>query len=343
MNELNEREQAILRSIVQSYIQTAVPVSSAQISHTGVIGLKPASVRRIMAGLEEKGFLRQPHTSAGRVPTTLGYRYFVDHLMQEERLHHRTASLIMQAIEAYDGDVQIMMRNIADVLARISRQLGIVMKPRLYQGIFERIQIVNVSATRLMIILSVKDGPVNTIMMEVHQKISPAAIGRLTERINRRFHGKTLREIKNSFGSALSEMGEAPRGFVRLFAEAAGRLFDFERFESYQITGTANIVHQPEFADTRRFSTLIELLEDKNIVVHLMEEREYPPGTRITIGREHHTKQIQECSVITSTFSMGNILSLVGVIGPVRMAYPKVIPLVRFTARALTERLSMAN
>jgi len=131
MNELNEREEAILRSIVQSYIQAAVPVSSAQISQISGIGLKPASVRRIMASLEEKGFLRQPHTSAGRVPTTRGYRYFVDRLMQEERIHHRTASLIMQAIEAYDGDVQVMMRNIAGVLARISRQLGIVMKPRL--------------------------------------------------------------------------------------------------------------------------------------------------------------------------------------------------------------------
>ena len=340
MEELNEREKRILHAIIDTYIVSAAPVGSAQISRIPEIGLKPASVRRIMAGLEEKGYITHPHTSAGRIPTTRGYRFYVDRLIRVRRLRSKTAGLILETIDTFDGDINRLMGNISDVLARISRQLGIIVTPNLYRGIFDRIQLVPVSTRRMMVILSVKDGPVNTITMEVDQKIDPDALKRTVDTINRRFHGKTLQYIRNTFGSTVRDLRQHSRGVVKLFIEAAERLLDVNRYENYQVTGASNILHQPEFSDVRRFSTLIELLEDRNIVIHFMEQREFPPGTKITIGQEHAEKQIQHCSVITSTYKIGDIAGVLGIIGPMRMAYSRVIPLVEFTAHALTRRLS---
>ncbi len=343
MVELNKKEKSILRAIIRTFVKTAVPVGSIHLARKSGTGLKPASVRRLMAGLEEKGYLEHPHTSAGRVPTTAGYRYYVDRLVRVHKLQEPAASMIMETIESYDGDVNLLMEKVARVLASISRQLGIIVTPRLYEGIFDRIQIVPVATNKLMVVLSIHSGQINTILMEVRQKVERKAIKQIVNRINQRFHGRPLRYIKDIFADALADMKHEPNGLVQLFLDASDRLFDFERFENYAVTGTKNILQQPEFSDLHRFSTLVDLLEDKNIIIHFMEQRENPPGIKVTIGEEHFEKQIKECSVITSTYRVGNIAGVLGIIGPRRIAYGKIIPLVEFTAQALTRHLSPSN
>ncbi len=340
METLTVREQLILQLIVHQFILTARPVGSSQVYRNEQVGLSPASVRKIMGKLEDKGLVYQPHTSAGRVPTTAGYRFYVDQLVKMDNVNARHSEKIIETVESFDGDVESLSGKIANVLAQISRQLSIIVSPRFYDGIFDRMQIVPVSLDKVMVIISVKEGQVKTLLLEMHYKIDRRALERVIRKINQRFHGKTLREIKNSFSDVMADLRNEETGLVRLFTNTADRMFDFSRYEYFTLDGTTNIINQPEFSDLGRFATLIELLEDKNIVIHFMEQREIPPGLKVTIGEENAEKQIKDCSVITSTYELGRISGIVGVIGPTRMDYAKMIPLVNLTARLMTKKLN---
>ncbi|MHB2153794.1 heat-inducible transcriptional repressor HrcA [Calditrichota bacterium GD2] len=342
MMRLNDREKQILKAVIQEFIDTAVPVGSTQISQKSSIDLKPASVRRIMATLEEKGLLTHPHTSAGRVPTSLGYRIYVNELLKKSKLTARQEKLINQTIDAYDGDVQLFMSKVSAVLAKISRQVGIIVTPKFYEAVLERIHLIPVSSTRVMVILAVKDQQVRTILVEVNHPVDKEDLHRLARKINRRFYGKTLREIKNSYPHLMSDLKSEKSGLVRFFSRTADRIFDFSRYENYWLHGTNYLMHQPEFNDVQRVSGLIQVLEDKEHIFHFMEKREQPPGIKITIGRENELAEMRDCSVITSTYKVGDIWGVVGIIGPMRLRYQKVIPVVEFMASAITRKLGMA-
>ncbi|NOX88369.1 MAG: heat-inducible transcription repressor HrcA [Calditrichaeota bacterium] len=342
MINLTDREKQILRSVIQEFIDTAAPVGSSQIAQKIKIDLKAASVRRIMASLEEKGLLMQPHTSAGRIPTSMGYRVYVNELLKKSRLTERQEKIMEEAIREYDGDVQLFMGKVATVLAKISKQIGIIVTPKFYEAVLERIHLLPVASNRVMVILTVKDQQVRTILVEVNHKVDREDLHHLARKINRRFHGKTLQEIKNSFSHVMADMQSEKTGLVRFFAKTADRIFDFSRYENFWLHGTNNIIHQPEFTDVQRFSGLIEVLEDKEYLFHFMEKRERPPGIKITIGSENEIAEMKECSVITSTYRVGDILGVVGVIGPMRMRYHKVIPVVEFMASAITRKLGVA-
>ncbi|MBN2425636.1 MAG: heat-inducible transcription repressor HrcA [Calditrichaceae bacterium] len=340
VESITYREKSILKELIHKYILTANPVGSNQIALNGDIGLKSASVRRIMSGLEEKGFVFQPHTSAGRVPTTAGYRLYVNELMTMDKINPENENEILDSIESSDGDFTLLMKSIAGVLARLSSQLGVIVSPKFEQGVFEKIHIIPVSSDKYMIVISVKDGQVKTIIIEHRQRINQSAIKRTVNKINQRLHGKTLMEIKNHFPDVMSDLKNEESGLVRLFSETAEKLFDFKRYDNYTINGTSNILQKPEFINSEQISTLIELLEDKNIIIHFMGERETPPGIKVTIGDEHLRSEIKECSVITSTYRIGGISGILGIIGPTRMPYQKMIPLIQFTADAITSSLN---
>lgn len=341
MMRLSDREKQILKTVIQEFIDTATPVGSSQISQKAKIDLKPASVRRIMASLEEKGYLTQPHTSAGRIPTSAGYRIYVNELLKKSKLTEFQEALIQLAIEEYDGDVQLFMSKVSTVLAKISKQVGIIVTPKFYEAVLERVHLIPVSATRVMVILAVKDQQVRTILVEVNHQVDKDDLHRLARKINQRFYGKTLREIKNSLAHVMSDLKSEKTGLVRFFSKTADRIFDFSRYENYWLHGTNYLMHQPEFTDVQRVSNLIQILEDKEHIFHFMEKREQPPGIRITIGQENELAPMRDCSVITSTYKVGDILGVVGVIGPMRLRYQKVIPLVEYMATAITRKLGM--
>ncbi|MBD3225923.1 MAG: heat-inducible transcription repressor HrcA [Caldithrix sp.] len=343
MDVLNKREKTILERIVELYVLTAMPVGSTQISQLAGVDLKPASVRRIMAILEERGYLYQPHTSAGRIPTTKGYRLYVDHLINPVRIKGAEARLIIETINSYDGDLDQFLNRITGVLAKISHQLGISVKPKFYQSIFERIELFTISSERIMAVVMGKDGQAKNFLIETKDRVQPEKLDRIKETINKRFRGKTLEEIKQSFSHVMRDLYSERSGLVKLFSKMAERMFDFSRYENYTLNGTRYILDQPEFTDINQFSTLISLLEDKNIIIYFMGKREQPPGIRVTIGDEHTENQIQTCSVITSTYKIGDVAGVLGLIGPTRMAYHKIIPLVDFTATAITERINTVS
>jgi heat-inducible transcriptional repressor len=185
--------------------------------------------------------------------------------------------------------------------------------------------------------LSIRDGMAKTILLEVHREISTDALYHVVAILNERLTGLQIREIKNTFRDRMKDVLTDKSGIIRLFVESADQLFDFTRYSNVKYTGTSHIIHKPEFSNIEKFSALVEFFEEKNIIIHMMEKLSAPPGLKVKIGDENEERPIQECSIITAPYTLGNVDGLLGVIGPMRMAYRKIIPLVDYTAKIITE------
>jgi heat-inducible transcriptional repressor len=325
LDVLTVREQEILESVIHYFVITGNPAGSRTISRKNKTELSAATVRNVMADLEEKGYLDHPHTSAGRVPTTKGYRHYVDNLIQLSQLSLQEQVLIKENLGRFDGDVDYILGKTAQIMARISHQLGVILTPKLEEGILEKIDVVPVSSDKILLIL-----------LEVKNEISTHMLTGIVQILNERICGLKINEIRKTFQNRLRDLMDEETGLIRLFIDSAGNLFDFSRYSDIKYTGASNISTNPEFSDISKFSALVELLEEKNIIIHIMEKRSEPPGLKVTIGDENEEALIRECSIISAPYTFGNVDGVVGVIGPTRMAYKRIIPLVDFTAKWIT-------
>ncbi len=338
--KLTDREQSILHHVVYNYIQTAVPVGSRYISKHFEHNLSAASIRNVMADLEDSGLLSHPHTSAGRVPTDLGYRFYIDYLMEMQQLGDDEKLRIHQQLEQAN-DTEELLRETSKVLGKISRQLSVVTSPHLSSGIFEKIELIPIASSKLLVVLSIRSGIVRTIMLEVGVEIRRDHLDHVGHLINERLSGLTLREIRDSFVDRVRDVQDEKTGLIRLFIESVDQLFtDSKDREKVHIGGTKNIIEQPEFIDPKNFRSVIEMIENEDIIVHLLEKHdELQKGFVVTIGTENKDESTKEYSFITSTYDVAGVTGRIGIIGPTRMDYGKVIPLVDFVAQAIAKML----
>ena len=292
-----------------------------------------------MADLEEKGYLNHPHTSAGRVPTTKGYRLYVDSLISMVTLTRAEMDLITENIGMFSGDVDLILEKTIGVLARISNQLGLILMPRFEDGIMERIDLIRVSSDKILVVLTIHGGLAKTVLLEVRSDISSNLLNGITQVLNERLAGLRIRELKATLHNRIRDLVDTDPGIIRLFVDSADRLFDVRGYQDLKYTGTSRILTNPEFSDVQKFSALIELFEQKNIIIHMMEKRGSAPGITVTIGDENEEESIQECAIITAPYRLGETDGLLGVIGPMRMAYRRIIPVVDYTARLITRML----
>jgi heat-inducible transcriptional repressor len=334
---LNNREEEILEAVVQQFVLTGNPVGSRTLSKRRSVGLSAATIRNVMADLEEKGYLNHPHTSAGRVPTTRGYRLYVDRLVNLTQLSEEEKKLIESNIIEFSGDVDYILENTVRVLAQISSQLGVILTPKFQNGILEKIDILSVSSEKVLVVLSIRDGMAKTILLEIKREISEESLQNAISILNERLSGLQIHEIQHSLHDRIKDVSNEDSGIVRLFLESANQLFDFKRYSNIKFTGTSQIANYPEFSSAEKFSALVELFEEKNIIIHMMEKLSESPGLKVRIGKENEDLSVQECSIITAPYTLGHVDGLLGVIGPMRMSYRKIIPLVDYTAKIITE------
>jgi heat-inducible transcriptional repressor len=339
--KLTEREQSILHHVVYNYIQTAVPVGSRYISKHLEKNLSAASIRNVMADLEETGFLSHPHTSAGRIPTDLGYRFYIDYLMEMQQLGDDEKLRIQQQLNQ-TNDADEMLRETSRLLGKISHQLSIVTSPHLSSGVFEKIELIPITNSKLLVVISIRTGIVRTIMLEIGTEAPREHLDQVGRIINERLSGLTLKEIRDSFIDRVRDVQNEKTGLIRLFVESVDQLFtDSREHEKVIIGGTKNIVDQPEFVDPKNFRSIIELIENEDIIVHLLERHdESQRNYVVTIGTENKDETTKEYSFVTATYDVGGVTGRVGIIGPTRMDYGKVIPLVDYVARAIAKMLS---
>jgi heat-inducible transcriptional repressor len=338
---LNEREQSILHHVVHNYIQTAIPVGSRYISKHFESGLSAASIRNVMADLEELGYLSHPHTSAGRMPTDSGYRFYIDYLMEMQQLSDREKLQIQRQLDQVN-DAEEMLRETSKLLGKISHQLSIVTSPHLSSGVFEKIELVPIASSKLLVVISVRTGIVRTIMMEIGAEVRRDNLEQVSRLMNERLAGLTLREVRDSFADRVRDLQDEKTGLIRLFIESVDQLFtDSKEREKVHIGGAKNIIEQPEFVDPKNFRSVIELIENEDIIVHLLEKHdELQKGSVVTIGSENEDETTKEYSFITTTYNVDGVSGRIGIIGPTRMNYSRVIPLVDYVAQAIAKLLS---
>ena len=335
MTELTSREKAILDILIGIYVATGEPVGSRTISKMD-LGLSAATIRNSMADLEEKGYLRQPHTSAGRVPSDKGYRYYVDMLMNREELAEAVQRSIRNSVERLRaGNTDGLLEQVSKVLADVSHNLGIALGPQFAQGIFERLEVFKLSESKLLMVLSIRSGLIKTMVVEINWAIEDAELEATQRVVNERLSGLTVGEIMASVKERLEFASSGSPKLLRLFANSADYMFRFSSLSDLHMDGTRNFFHQPDFSN-ERLAGLIGMLEAREQVAYLLSDR--TPGTFITIGDEHESPELKNCSLLTSTYSVGNVSGVIGIIGPTRLPYGRLVPLVQYMAN-LTEEI----
>jgi heat-inducible transcriptional repressor len=244
---------------VRDFIETATPVGSRFISrrHGDVLGLSPASIRNVMSDLEDLGFINHPHTSAGRVPTDRGYRFYLDMLMQTERPSAVDVETIRRNLGAAEESDELL-RETSRVLGRITHQLFVVTSPRLGSGVFEKLEMIPIVGNRIMVIISIKAGLVRTIMMDVASEIPRERLEELARFLNERLSGLTLQQIRETFHERVRDAQNEGTGLIRLFIDSVDKLFVPERSDKIHIGGTDKIIEQPEFVNPEDFRSVIE-------------------------------------------------------------------------------------
>ena len=336
--DITEREGKILGLVIRSFIDTAGPVGSKFLAENYGIGLSAASIRITMNALEELGYLGHPHTSAGRIPTDLGYRKFVDQLMKPFYLPGQDQKLIEAHIEQMIQDPDFLLKECSRLLGQLSNLLGVVLSPRLSTGVLERLEIVPLSSSRVMFVLSLRGRFIKTLILEVHSDLSRDELEEVMQLLNERLAGLTLEEIRKSYGQRLKDVSDEPTGIVKLVLSSSRSFFGEDVEGRVQVAGTQNIVTQPEFLnEPEELTNLIEMLENANFVVQLLEEENDIPGrASVLIGSENVEGKIEKYSVVKAQYQFGEVLGTVGVIGPKRMNYPRIFAIVEGMATLLS-------
>jgi heat-inducible transcriptional repressor len=340
--ELNQREKAILRSIVQQFILTATPVGSRNITKKYDIGFSPATVRNVMADLEDSGFINHPHTSAGRVPTDKGYRYYVDSLMNIDKLNTKEKGLIENSFNSIIDEADELVKVTSRLLSSITKQIACVTYPNLESGILEKIQIINLTSTRILVVISIKSGLVKTITMELDTELREFQLESVQTLLNEKLSGLSLEEIRTTFKERFVDADEDQKPIIRLFVDSVDKLFkDDFKSERLIVTGAKNIIQQPEFENPENFQSIIELIEDKDVIIHIMEKSSElkKEEVYISIGSENIEKKLKEYSFVSKEYKFGETSGTLGIIGPKRMEYSRIIAIVDYLARVLSEQL----
>jgi heat-inducible transcriptional repressor len=299
--------------------------------------MSPATIRNILAELEKKEYIYQPHTSAGRVPKTSAYRVYVDNMMKKTRLSANEKDKISISIRQTDHELEVILREVTRILAQLSHQLGIIVSPRIEHDIFQRMDIISLSSERLLLVMSIESGFVKTVTMEINSMIPREKLQLVSQVLNERLHGIKLADIRSKFREIVKDIHDEESGLVRMFVQKADRLFDFEEDVDLYFTGTHNIVQQPDFSDVEKVSSVVKLLEDREYIVHLLDEETQTDLISIKIGEEIRDRQMQECSIITARYRVGNVSGILGILGPTRMNYSKIVSLVEYTSRTITD------
>ncbi len=338
---MNDRHQGVLRAIVQDYIRTAEPVGSRTLSRKYGFSLSPATIRTIMSDLEESGYVAQPHTSAGRVPTDKGYRLYVDNLMDRAPLSREEVERIEQRVGPSAAEADDLLREAGKLLFALSPYVAVALAPRLQDSRFQRVEFVSLARDRVLVILLADSGLVHHKTIMVEEVVTQDDLDRMARYLSDLLKGRTLHEVRDLL---VAQMAEEKALYDRLLAQAlrlgAQALAGDTEADVY-VAGAARIADQPEFADIQRMKSLYTAFEEKSKLVILLSECLRGGGCRIFIGSEIPVQDIQDLSVVASPYRrQGQILGVLGVLGPTRMDYGRTVALVETTANLLSRSLS---
>jgi len=343
---LNERAQHLLRVLVQSYIRDGQPVGSRALSRDSGLSLSSATVRNIMADLEELGFVSSPHTSAGRIPTDRGYRFFVDALMRADLPATKSEELraLREHLEATREGPKELVAAASRLLSRITHLAGVVTLPLAPAALLTQIEFVALTENRVLVILVFNDREVQNRIIQLERRYGPDELRRAANYLNEhcrsrslnQMHSELLRQLKDTHASINQVMLDA----IAIAQQVSGNSESREGIE-YVIAGETNLMGLGELSSVDKLKRLFEAFTEKRDILHLLDQSLRAEGVQIFIGHESGYQILDDCSVVTAPYSTGDgVAGVLGVIGPTRMAYERVIPIVDITAKLLGTALN---
>lgn len=332
---LSERELRVLEAVIETYIATAEPAGSQTVARRCGLGISPASIRSTMVELEARGLLFHPHTSAGRIPTDAAYRLYVDTLVRhtppEALIRDHLAAELTAAASANEE----LLRRAAQVLGILTQELGVAVAPALEEIILERLDLVPVSSERLLLVFNLRSGVVRTIYVRLSVALDRDHVDDVQRLLNERLAGLSLREIRATLATRLRDASPAGDGtdLLDIILAEGDSLFDLQDTREPVMLGSASVlVEQPEFASNERMRSLLSLTERRHVLHEALAQRKQD-GLTVTIGGEHGEPGLAGFTLVTSTYRRGGATGVLGVLGPTRMPYDKIIGLVEHTGR----------
>lgn len=338
---LTPRDREILKDVIMTYILTAEPVSSRSVAKHGSLGLSAATIRNVMADLEEWGYLAQPHTSAGRVPTRAAYHLFIDSMMQVRKVPARERRYIDENLTGAPADAEQLMEVTSHLLSELTQQVGLVVTPTWGDTKLKAVDFVPLSGRRVLCVVVSTTGFVDNKVIETEEEIPREELVRIGNYLTESFAGQTLREIRERL---LRKMAEERAQMDRVLArtlELAQRGLDLQQGPGVLVDGASALLAQPELSDLQRVRRVFEAFTDKARLVQLLNQCMKGGGVRVLIGEDSALTSELDFSLVATTYGVGSqTLGTLGIFGPSRMEYQKIIPLVDYLGETLSRALA---
>lgn len=342
--DLGERAQHLLKVLVQRHIRDGQPVGSRMLTRDSGLNLSPATVRNVMSDLEELGYVASPHTSAGRIPTDRGYRFFVDSLLTVRGLELSEVDRMKIRLDTGAG-TGALVESASNLLSGLTRLAGVVTLPRRDFGALREVEFLPLSGNRILAVLVINEQEVQNRVFETDRPYSRDELRSVANYLNAEFRGKDVRRVRQRLIEDLKDHQEHMNTAMRSAVSLAQQLFADEKSEEdYVLAGQTNLMEFAELSNVEKLRGLFEAFTRKRDVLHLLDQSLSADGVQIFIGQEAGYQVFDGCSMVTSTYSArGEVLGVLGVIGPTRMPYERVIPIVDLTARLLGSALDSSD
>lgn len=338
---LNDRSQLLFKNLMGLYLNDGKPVGSSTLAKLPDVGLSSATVRNVLADLEALGLIQSPHTSAGRIPTELGYRFFVDSLISYQPLSPQNLEAIAGQLSPRLNQDELLA-NVSRVLSGVTGLTSMVLMPRKEREVLKHIDFIALGANRVLVVLVFNDQDVQNRIIELEQAVSASELQQTANFLNEQFVGCNLAEAKRRLVARMEQLRSGLNRMMLSVIEATDQVLgdQLEQKLPYLVSGKTNLLHYEELANSQKLRALFDAFEQHSEVLKLLDKSLQAKGVQIFIGKECGSEIYRDCSVVTTPYEVdGEILGVLGVIGPSRMRYDKVVPKVDVTARILSSLL----
>ena len=343
-SQIPERSLHLFKALVEHFIKDGQPVGSRTLARDSRMELSPATIRNVMADLEDLGLLQSAHTSAGRVPTVKGYRLFIDSLLRVGDLDQEEVRRISEELDS-DLSPNTLMERVSSTLSAVTKLAGVVTLPRTEQKALKQVQFVSLSNNQVLVVLVDSDNEIQNRIIHTAKPYTPPELQQASNYLSQVFGGKDLPSVRTAILDELEKMKTNVNQLMQTAIEIAQQAFvSGESSKDYVLSGQTNLMDVAELCDVEKLKKIFDTFNQKKDVLHLLEQAINANGVQIFIGEESGYEVFDECSVVTSPYEVdGEIIGVLGVIGPTRMNYEKVIPIVDVTARMLGSALNSLN
>ena len=342
-NDLNmpsHRARRILSAIVDKYIQEGIPIGSKSLSLADEIGLSPASIRNVMSDLEELGFIASPYTSSGRVPTSKGYRFFIDSLLKLQPVEANELERIKKRVNTHESNSRELAISVSNTLSAITKLAGIVTIPKQQVTRLKEIDFIQLSEKRILAIIVMNETEVENRILQMKRDYSKDELKQASNYLNTHYKGRSLSYIKKHLINELIQTKESVNSLMSDLIDIADKVLDFDESDEYIVAGQRRLMDFHELSDIKKLRQLFDAFKEKQQLLELLDKSMSTSGIQIFIGEESGYQMFDNCTLITSPYTTEDgAIGVLGVIGPTRIAYQKVIPIVDITAKLLGKSL----